>query len=82
MKPNAMELTLNELELVNGGFDWLDHLGGLFVGMTGGAATGFSVGMVGGPAGMVTGLVVGTTVGGVVGGAMGYENIKKAFQDE
>ena len=60
MNTNTMELNLNEMEVVNGGFDWVKTVVWGAVGATVGAGIGASVG---GIPGMV--------VGGVVGGAIG-----------
>ena len=60
MNNNMMELNMNEMELVNGGFDWVKTVVWGAVGTVVGAGIGASVG---GIPGMV--------VGGVVGGAVG-----------
>ena len=60
MNNNMMELNLNEMEKVNGGFDWEKAVVWGTVGATVGAGVGASVG---GIPGMV--------FGGVVGGAIG-----------
>ena len=56
MNNNMMELNLNEMEKVNGGFDWVKAVVWGTVGATVGASVGGIPGMV---------------FGGVVGGAIG-----------
>ena len=60
MNTNTMELNLNEMEMVNGGFDWVKAVVWGTVGATVGAGVGASVGG-------IPGMVVGGGVGGAVG---------------
>ena len=85
MELNKMELTMDELAMVNGGDVW-DHVVGFFSGAAAGAFTGLAAGglgglVVAGPAGAVTGglggFVVGAAAGGVAGGIAGAEKIRE-----
>ena len=60
MNNNMMELNMNEMEKVNGGFDWVKAVVWGPVGATVGAGVGASVGR-----------IPGMVFGGVVGGAIG-----------
>ena len=66
MNNNMMELNMNEMELVNGGFNIFRAIVGGVVGGMGGAALG---GTFGGIPGAVVGGVAGAVTGVAVGGA-------------
>ena len=81
MNTNTMELNMEEMALVNGGSDFMDHLAGAAGGMAMGGSAGFVAGMPGGPVGVVTGMIAGGVTGAVVGGAMGCDELKKKIQE-
>ena len=60
MNTNMNELTMDQMDMVNGGFDLIGCIKGAVIGGIGGAVAG---GCLGGPAGAV--------LGGVMGGAVG-----------
>ncbi len=68
MKTNTMnhtaEMKLDELEAVNGGWNWFDAI----VGLSAGATVGLTAGCAGGPLGAFLGLLGGAAVGAVAGG--------------
>ena len=66
MNSNMMELNMNEMELVNGGFNILGAITGGLVGGLSGAALG---GTFGGVPGAVIGGIAGAVTGVAVGGA-------------
>jgi len=65
MNTNMNELTMDQMDMVNGGFDLIGCIKGAVIGGTGGAVAG---GCLGGPAGAVLGGVMGGAVGAIVGG--------------
>ena len=73
-----MELTLNEMDLINGGLSWKDRLLGAatwgLIGIIGGSVMG--AGIAGSPGAVVGGIVVGT-VGGVYGAIAGAPPTEK-----
>ena len=76
MNTNTMELNMNELEAVNGGFSLGGFIKGTILGMGAGGAGGCVIGgCIGGPAGAAIGTMVGGTAGGLIGGLYGGELI-------
>ena len=71
-----MEMNLNEMAMVNGGGDTLDHVAGAVTGVTVGAMVGFGVGSIGGAPGAVIGMCVGAAGCGTAGGYYGITKIK------
>ncbi len=65
MNNNMQELNLDEMEMVNGGFDWRKSVLGGFFGSMGGAAVGGLAMLAGGPIGI--GVLAGALIVG--GGA-------------
>ena len=83
MNTNAMELTLNEMEMVNGGFDWNKcGIWSLFGGTAAaGLATLGTIAVVSNPAGWVLGAVfAGSAIAGAVAGG-GIDAIVQAVTD-
>ena len=66
MNNNMMELTMDEMEMINAGFNLFGAITGVFVGGVTGAAIG---GTFGGIPGAVVGGVARAVVGAAVGGA-------------
>lgn len=67
MNTNAMELNLNEMEMINGGWNWKECIFWGTVGTVAGAGVGAHVGG-------VPGAVIGGVVGGAIGAAAGWED--------
>lgn len=65
MNNNTMELNLEEMELIDGGWNWRCAIAGGIFGAVGGAGLG---GIMGGPIGAGIGAVVGGAVGAYGGG--------------
>ena len=65
MNTNMNELTMDQMDMVNRGFDLIGCIKGAVIGGIGGAVAG---GCLGGPAGAVLGGVMGGAVGAIVGG--------------
>lgn len=63
------ELSLNEMNLVDGGVDWYSI--GMGLSMTAGGFIGGAIGSAVGPVGTVAGVKVGTVAGTIIGGAAG-----------
>ena len=63
------ELSLDEMNLVDGGVDWYSI--GMGLSMTAGGFIGGGIGSVVGPAGTVAGVKVGTVAGTLIGGLIG-----------
>lgn len=64
MNNNMMELTMDEMEMINAGFNLFGAITGVFVGGVTGAA-------IGGTFGAVPGAVVGGIAGAITGAAIG-----------
>ncbi|MBP5169354.1 MAG: Blp family class II bacteriocin [Oscillospiraceae bacterium] len=81
MNTNTMELNLNEMELVTGGGDTLDHVAGAVTGVVSGAMVGCVVGgTVGGAVGAVVGSAAGAIGCGVTFGIYGIKKVKSWFK--
>ena len=76
MNNNTMELNLNEMAMVNGGGDALDHVAGALGCGTVGMMVGAGVGSIAGAPGVVIGAVAGAVGGGVAGGYFGIKKVK------
>ena len=80
MNNNMMELNLDEMAMVTGGGDVLDHVEGAFDGAVVCGISGLIVGglIAGGP-GAGIGFFGGAIVGGVAGGILGASGIRSWF---
>ena len=76
MTANRMELNIEELQQVNGGFSPVACVLGTLFGAAKGALAGGALGLAAGPAGAVAGAFI----GGIAGGAA--EGYACAFMDE
>ncbi len=65
MMNTAMEMNLNEMEMISGGWNWAGCIAG---GISGAIAGAFSGACAGGPVGAVIGGIAGGVVCGVLGG--------------
>ncbi len=80
MNSNTMELTMDELEMVNGG-DAMDHVMGAVIGGEYCAVAGFLGGLLAaGPVGAVAGFGGGLVAGGVAGGIAGEQGLGKILR--
>ena len=76
MNTSMKEMTLNEMAVIDGGGDTLDHVAGALAGVAAGGMVGCGVGSIGGAPGCIVGTIVGATGGGVAGGILGYTKIR------
>ena len=81
MNTNTMELNLNEMEIVIGGGDTLDHVAGALGCGTVGMMVGAGVGSIAGAPGCVVGLIVGGTGCGIAGGIFGINKMKSWLKE-
>ena len=65
MNTNTMELSMEEMEQVNGGVDVAAGLLGFVFGAGKGAAVGGSLGLAAGPVGAAVGAMIGGVAGGI-----------------
>ena len=63
MNTNTMELNLNEMEMINGGWSWKAFVPGAVIGGIGGL-------VIGAVSGGIPGAIIGTVGGAVVGGVI------------
>ena len=71
MNTNMIELNMEEMEAVSGGWNWKKAFIGMGCGFVGGAATGALYGICCGPVGMAVGAAVGAVGGAAIGTAAG-----------
>ena len=81
MNTNTMELNLNEMEMVIGGVDALDHAAGALTGVTVGMMVGGMVGSIAGAPGAVIAGIAGGVGGGVAGGYFGITKISNWLKE-
>ena len=80
MNNNMMELNLDEMAMVTGGGDVLDHVEGAFDGAVVCGISGLIIGgLIGGGPGAAIGFGGGAVGGGIAGGILGLSGIRELF---
>ena len=82
MNTSMKEMTLNEMAVINGGGDTLDHVAGALTGVAVGGMVGCGVGSIAGAPGCVVGMIVGAGGCGVAGGIAGHTKIRNWVREK